>query len=67
LKKLKKAEGIGLVREKPETAIVRKNLVRERRGRQVTFCNVRSWAIHVEFLELPRCSALLADLVFGCC
>ena len=32
----------------------------------VTFRNVRSWAIHVEFRELPRRCALPADVVVGC-
>ena len=40
--------------------------VRVCRGKPATFRNVRSWATHVEFLELPRCCALLADLVLGC-
>ncbi len=49
-----------------EPIVVRKNPVRACKSGPVTFRNVRSWAIHVEFLELPRCCALLADLVFGC-
>jgi hypothetical protein len=49
-----------------ESAVVRKNFIRAARAGLVTFRNVRSWAIHVEFRELPRRCALPADLVFGC-
>src|SRR6187399_2082120 len=48
------------------TLVVRKNFIRAARAGLVTFRNVRSWTIHVEFRELPRRCALPADLVFGC-
>ena len=48
------------------TTVVRKNSVRSRNGKPVTFRNVRSWTIHVEFRELPRRCALPADVVVGC-
>src|SRR5678816_3637472 len=45
--------------------VVRKNSVRSRNGKPVTFRKVRSWTIHVEFRELLRRCALPADVIVG--
>lgn len=50
----------------PYSRVVRKNPVRACKCGPVTFCHVRFWAIHVEFLAVTRCCAWLADLLFGC-
>ena len=44
--------------------MVRKNLVRACKSEPITFRNVRSWAIYVQFRH-PGCCALLAGPVFG--